>query len=127
MIWHALLRSLIVPIFKGKGSSRNTVNYRPISLLSIHGKVYALILNLLHRVNEQVDSQLLESHCAFRKSRRLTDATYTLRSIKYKCQRYKQPLYLAVVDLSKAYDSIPKEALWRVLSACGVDPKIISY
>jgi len=27
--------------------------------------------------------------------------------------------------LNKAYDSIPRDALWRVLSAYGVDPKII--
>jgi hypothetical protein len=53
-------RALIVPLFKGKGSARDTANHRPISLLSIPGKVYALIL--LHRVS----GQLLESQCAFR-------------------------------------------------------------
>lgn len=37
-------RALIVPLFKGKGSARNTVNFRPISLLSIPGNVYALIV-----------------------------------------------------------------------------------
>jgi exonuclease III len=116
-------RALIVPLFKGKGSARATTNHRPISLLSIPGKVYALIL--LHRVSDQVDSQLLESQCAFRSNRGLSDATYTLRSIMYKCQRYKQPLYLAFVDLRKAYDSIPRDALWRVLAAYGVEPKVI--
>ena len=109
----------IVPLFKGKGSARDTVNFRPISLLSIPGKVYALIL--LHRVSDQVDSQLLESQCAW-SNRGLSDATYTLRSIMYKCHRYKQSLYLAFVDLRKAYDSIPRDALWRVLSAYGVEP-----
>jgi hypothetical protein len=115
-------RALIVPLFKGKGSARDTANFRPISLLSIPGKVYALIL--LHRVSSQVDSQLLESQCAFRRNRGLTDAAYTLRSIMYKCQRYKQPLYMAFVDLRKAYDSIPRDALWRVLSTYGVDAKV---
>jgi hypothetical protein len=43
----------------------------------------------------------------------------------YKCQRYKQSLYLAFVDLRKAYDSIPRDALWRVLSAYGVEPKVV--
>ncbi len=116
-------RALLVPLFKGKGSARATSNHRPISLLSIPGKVYALIL--LHRVSDQVDSQLLESQCAFRSGRGLTDATYTLQSIMYKCHRYQQPLYLAFVDLRKAYDSIPRDALWRVLSAYGVDAKVI--
>lgn len=114
-------RALIVPLFKGKGSARDTANHRPISLLSIPGKVYALIL--LHRVSDQVDSQLLESQCAFRSNRGLSDATYKLRSIMYKCHRYKKSLYLAFVDLRKAYDSIPRDALWRVLSAYGVEPK----
>lgn len=63
--------ALKVPLFKGKGSARDTANHRPISLLSIPGKVYALIL--LHRVSDQVDSQLLESQCAFRTNRGLSD------------------------------------------------------
>jgi hypothetical protein len=43
----------------------------------------------------------------------------------YKSYRYKQSLYLAFVDLRKAYDSIPRDALWRVLSAYYVEPKVI--
>jgi hypothetical protein len=112
-----------VPLFKGKGSARDAANYRPISLLSIPGNVYALIL--LHRVSNQVESQLLECQCAFRKGRGLNDAVFTLRSLMHKCHRYKQPLYLAFVDLRKAYDSIPRGALWRVLSAYGVEPKVV--
>ncbi len=116
-------RALIVPLFKGKGSARDAANYRPISLLSIPGKVYALIL--LHRVSNQVEGQLLECQCAFRKGRGLNDAVFTLRSLMHKCHRYKEPLYLAFVDLRKAYDSIPRGALWRVLTAYGVDPQVV--
>jgi hypothetical protein len=29
------------------------------------------------------------------------------------------------VDLRKAYDFIPRDALWRPLSAYGVDPKVV--
>jgi hypothetical protein len=117
-------RALIAPLFKGKGSARDATNHRPISLLSIPGKVYALIL--LHCVSDQADSQLLESQSAFRSKRGLSDASYTLRSIMYKSYRHKQlSLYLAFIDLRKACDSIPRGALWRVLSAYGVEPKII--
>jgi hypothetical protein len=37
------------------------------------------------------------------------------RSILYKCNRYKQQLCLAFADKRKAYDSIPRDALRRVL------------
>lgn len=99
-------RALVVPLFKGKGSARDTANHRPISLLSIPGKVYSLIL--LHHVSSQVDKQLLKSQCAFRIGRVLSDATYTLQSFMYQCHRYQQLLHLAFVDLCKAYDSIHK-------------------
>jgi hypothetical protein len=59
-------RALLVPLYKGKGSAKLTGNHRPISLLSIPGKVYALLL--LSRVNAQIESQLLDCQSAFRKN-----------------------------------------------------------
>jgi hypothetical protein len=95
-----------VPLYKGNlpGSAKLTSNHRPISLLSIPGKVYALLL--LSRVNAQIESQLLDCQSVFRKSRGRSDAAFTLRMLMSKCLEYKQPLYMAFVDLTKAYDSI---------------------
>jgi len=42
-------QALVVPLYKGKGSQQATDNYKGISLLSIPGKVYAMLL--MHRVN----------------------------------------------------------------------------
>ena len=92
-------------------------------MLSIPGKVYALIL--LSRVNAQVEGQLHDCQCAFRKNRGLSDATFALRMLMSKCREYKQPLYMAFVDLKKAYDSIHRDALWRILRAYGVDDKLV--
>jgi hypothetical protein len=118
-------RALMVPLFKGKGSARDAPSYRPISLLSIPGKVYAFIM--LHRVSNQVEeSQLLECQCPSLKGRGLNDAVFALRSLVHKCHRHNQlqPPYLAFVVLRKAYDSIPR-ALWHVLSAYGVDSQVV--
>jgi hypothetical protein len=116
-------RADIVPVYKGKGSAKLPGNHRPISLLSVPGKVYASVV--LHRFSKQVDSQLLEGQCAFRKSSGLGDAATILRSVMDKSVQGKQPLCLACVDLSKAFDKIPRQALWRVLSAHGADSKVV--
>ena len=35
-------------------------------------------------------------------------------------------LFIMFVDLKKAYDSVPRNALWTVLTKCGVPPAILS-
>jgi hypothetical protein len=45
--------ALVVPLYKGKGSHECMDNYRRINLLSIPGKVYALLL-LMHRLGQCV-------------------------------------------------------------------------
>jgi hypothetical protein len=76
-------------------------------------------------MNELHCTCVAAGQCAFRSNRGLSDATFTLRSIMYKCNRYNQLLYSAFVDLRKAYDSIPCVALWRVLSAYRVELKVV--
>lgn len=85
--------------------------------------MYALLL--LSRVNAQIESQLLDCQSAFRRNRGLSDAAFTLRTLMSKCREHKQPLYMAFVDLTKAYDSIPRHALWCVLRAYGVHDKLV--
>jgi hypothetical protein len=108
--------ALLVPLHKSKGSAKLTGNHRPNSLLRIPGKVYALLL--LSMVNAQIEPQLLDCQSAFRKSRGLSDAVFTLRMLMSKCREYKQPLYMAFVDLSKAYDTIPRALCTLVRVAC---------
>jgi endonuclease/exonuclease/phosphatase family metal-dependent hydrolase len=116
-------RALLVALYKGKGDRKVTDNYRGISLLSIPGKVYALII--LSRVSSHIDSQLLDCQSAFRKGRGLTDALFTVRMLISRCVEFGQPLFTAFVDLRKAYDCVPREALWKVLRVYGVHEKLV--
>ena len=117
-------RALIVPLYKGKGARDQPGSYRGISLLSIPGKVYASIL--LHRVDKQVEGQLSEAQCGFRRGRSTVDAIYTLRALRASCGVYNTCLAVAYIDLTKAYDSINRWALWRVLRVYNVHPKLIA-
>lgn len=39
---------------------------------------------------------------------------------------HKEKLFITFVDLKKAYDSVPKEAMWKVLRKLGVPDVMVS-
>ena len=52
---------------------------------------------------------------------------FAARQLVEKAREHNETLYLLFVDLRKAYDSVPREALWRVLVKCGVPSKLLSF
>ena len=116
-------RALLVALYKGKGERKVRDSYRGISLLSTPGKVYVLVI--LAKISSHIDAQLLDNQSAFRKGRGLTDALFTIRQVISKYVAFDQPLFMAFVDLRKAYDSVPRDTLWRILHVYGVHTKLI--
>ena len=115
----AILKSL----YKNKGESSNCNNYRGIALLSSAGKVLAKIIN--KRLGEIVKLAYSESQSAFRPGRGTDDMIFTARQLQEKCREQQLPLYQTFIDLEKAFDSINRDALWRVLEKFGVPPKML--
>ena len=80
-------------------------------LLSIAGKILALVpINRLLPLSEDL---LPESQCGFRTFRSTTDMIFVARQIQEKCQQQNKDLF---IDSAKAFESINREALWKVLS-----------
>jgi len=116
---------MVVPLYKGKGSHQCTDNYQGINLLSIPGKVYALLL--MHRLGQCVGGQLHEAQCGFRGGKGTIDAMFVLRHLSGKAQASSNvQLHLAFIDLAKSYDSVNREALWQVLHTYGVPERLIN-
>ena len=103
----------IVHIFKRKGDRSVCDDHRGISLLSIPGKILArIILNpLMQHVNDH--NILPQSQCGFRGSRSTMDMIFTARQLQEKCREQQQELYPVFVDLTKAFDSVDRSALWE--------------
>ena len=114
----------IIAIYKRKGDKTECGNSRGISLLSFGGKVYARLL-LMRLINHVSENTLPESQCGFRKDRSTTDMTFVLRLIQEKCREQHQDLYAVFVDLSKAFDTVDRGLLWRVLEKFGCPPKFV--
>ena len=113
----------IVTIYKKKGDRSDCGNYRGISLLTTAGKILALIMN--NRLEPLVEKILPETHAGFRTTRGTTDMIFTLRQLQEKCREQLKPLYIAFIDLTKAFDSVSRELLWKVLFICGCPAKYI--
>ena len=62
----------------------------------------------------------------FRKGRGCTDMLFAARQLAEKSREHADSLFVLFVDLKKAYDSVPRQALWRVLENYGVPPTILS-
>ena len=116
-------KMLVTPIHK-KGDKLDPANYRAISLLSIPSKVFCRIL--LNRIKENVENILGESQFGFREGRGTVDAIFVIRQIMEKANEHKVPIHFHFIDYKAAFDTIWREALWKMLGAIGINPKIVN-
>ncbi|VDP30433.1 unnamed protein product [Schistosoma curassoni] len=99
-------------------------NYRGITLLSIPGKVFNRVL--LNRMKDAVDAQLRDQQAGFRKDRSCTDQIATLRIIVEQSVEWNSTLYIDFIDYEKAFDSVDRRTLWKLLRHYGVPEKIVN-
>nr|VZI06582.1 unnamed protein product [Spirometra erinaceieuropaei] len=108
----------IVHLYKRKGNRQVCDNHRGISLLNIARKIVARIL--LNRLNNHLKQGLLpESQCGFRRHRGTTDMIFAARQLQEKCQEMRTHLYSTFVDLTKAFDTVNREGLWKIMQKFG--------
>ena len=115
----------IVTIFKRKGDKTLCDNYRGISLLSVAGKVLARVM-LYRLLNHVVDVVVPESQCGFRRQRSTTDMIFVARLLQEKCREQHRDLFLAFIDLTKAFDTVNRDLLWDVLAKFGCPAHFLS-
>ena len=100
-------------------------NFRGISLVSHAGKVLMKIV--ANRLSDFCEAQqiLPEKQCGFRPARSTIDMLFVVHRLQELGRQSKIPLYMCFVDLQKAYDSVDRELLWKVLARAGVPSVII--
>ena len=115
---------LIIKIPK-KGDLNECDNYRGIMLLSVPGKVLNRVL--LERMKDDVDLTLRDNQAGFRKNRSCADQIASLRTIIIEqLLEWNSPLYINFIDFEKAFDSVDRHTLWRLMKHYGIPEKIIS-
>jgi len=107
-----------VHIYKRKGDKTSCDNHRGISLPCIARKILArVILNRL--ITHIADSIIPESQCGFP-----SDMVFAVRQLQEKCREQNQELHLVFVDLTKAFDTVNRNGLWKILQKFGCPDKL---
>lgn len=118
----------VVPIYKKDGAEADPANYRPISLLSLVGRLLSFVINA--RLYDMLEARdlLHEPQFGFRRGRGCPEAVLTLREAIELRRKRGERTWLAFIDVAKAYDStwrqgmfvklfdlVGKSKLWAVL------------
>ena len=121
---NAWSHSNIVPIFK-KGDINSCDNYRPIWLTSLFSKLYTYILNKRLKQFTLDNNIIPEEQAGFREGYSTTDHIFTLYSMIMLQFSKNKKLYVCFVDYKKAFDSINRQALFKILEANGINGKFL--
>ena len=113
--------SNIVPVPK-KGDLTKVDNYRGISLTSIVGKTMNRML--LNRIKMELEERLRFNQNGFRPGRSTTSHILALRRILEGAKAKHLPAVLTFIDFKKAFDSVHRGILMKILRAYGI-PDII--
>lgn len=114
----------IVTLYKNKGDRSDCNNYRGISLLNIVGKAFARVI--LNRLQVLASRVYPESQCGFRSERSTVDMIFSVRQLQEKCREQQMPLYIAFIDLTKAFDLVSRNGLFRLLRKIGCPPRLLN-
>jgi len=114
-------KSLLVNVYKGKGDALECGSYRGIKLLEQVMKVLERVVEKRVRCKVDID----DMQFGFRPGRGTTDAIFIVRQVQEKYLAKKRELWMAFVDLEKAFDRVPRDVVWWALRLMGVEEWIV--
>lgn len=100
--------STIIPLYKGKGSRYECNNYRGIKLMSHTMKLYERVIDARLRS----ESILSSNQYGFVPGLSTIDPMFAINMIAQEFRANNNPLYMAFLDMEKAFDRVPRPTIW---------------
>jgi len=91
---------------------------------SVPGKIFNRII--LERMKDEIDRWRRNPRAGFRPNRLCVDHIAILRIIVEQSLELNSPLYINFVDYKKAFESINRYTLWKLLRHYGIQTRLVS-
>lgn len=111
----------IIILYKYKRECSDCNNYLGIFLLSVAGKAFSQVI--MSRLQSLAERVYPEAQCGFRAGRSTVDMIFSLRQMQEKCHEQRRLLYIAFIDLTKAFDLVSRKGLFILLQRIGCPPQ----
>ena len=113
----------LLVIFK-KGDATDTKNYRPISIVPVMSKLFSVVLYL--RLRDLAEETFTDEQFGFRRGCGCDDVNSILRLVVEKSLEWGEELWIATLDVEKAFDKVHHSNLFEALVASEIDPHILA-
>jgi len=113
-------KSTKLTVLYKKGDAALSKNYRPIMVLPVLCKLFSSVL--VERMRPKFESKQLPAEMGFRREYSCSDLIHMLRMIGEKGVEWGETVWMASIDLEKAFDNIIHEAVFEGLARSGIDP-----
>ncbi|XP_065582977.1 uncharacterized protein LOC136042044 [Artemia franciscana] len=116
-------KRILGPVFKCKSNKTNYRNYHSITLLSVPGKLFAILP--LKRATSFLHALHSPQQARFMPGRLTTEQIHKVREIVERTVEFNKKSYIAFIDFRFAFDTVDRPSLWLILKAADLDAKIV--
>ena len=107
-----------------KGDLTRCTNYRAISLSEIAFKIYNRLI--LNRIRPVIDKLLHPNQNGFPLGRSISSHLLALKRIIEELRNHKKEAVITFIDFKKAFDSIDRSKMLKILAAYGILSEIVN-
>ena len=106
------------------GNLKDPNRWRSITLLDVASKIMSTILT--HRLNKMLKTEGSETQNGFTPGRGTTDGLFTAKMMLQKLREHGKDVWAFFLDLVKAFDTVPRDALMQVLKKFGIPDEMVA-
>ena len=81
---------------------------------------------MMGRYSHIIEESMSDSQIDFRSGRGTIDAIFIIRQIIEKAREHQVPIHIHFIDFKAAFDTIWREALWKMMIQIGIPQKYVA-